>query len=58
MENYFESDYNRNLKEALSEAFEYEKKGIGYVIDCAVRADELVRPMVQNGKPITDFLIN
>lgn len=46
------------LKEALSEAFEYEKKGIGYVIDCAVRADELVRPMVQNGKPITDFLIN
>ncbi len=46
------------LKEALSEAFEYEKKGIGYAIDCAVRADELVRPMVQNGKPITDFLIN
>lgn len=46
------------LKEALSEAFEYEKKGMGYVIDCAVRADELVRPMVQNGKPITDFLIN
>ena len=46
------------LKEALNEAFEYEKKGIGFVIDCAVRADELVRPMVQNGKPITDFLIN
>ena len=46
------------LKDALNEAFEYEKKGIGFVIDCAVRADELVRPMVQNGKPITDFLIN
>ncbi|MBQ6472597.1 MAG: biosynthetic-type acetolactate synthase large subunit [Victivallales bacterium] len=32
--------------------------GHGYVIDCAISIDEMVRPMVQDGCPIDDFLLD
>jgi len=41
------------LKEAIKEALEW---GHGYVIDCAIDIDEMVRPMVGGGSPITKFL--
>ena len=31
--------------------------GHGYVIDCAIQMDEMVRPMVGGGSPITKFII-
>ena len=37
---------------------EEAKKGLGYVIDCAVAQSELVRPMVNGGTHITEFLLN
>ena len=43
------------LEEALNEALEC---GCGYVIDCAIETDELVRPMVRAGTHITNFLID
>ncbi len=42
------------LERALSEAL--ERKG-GYVIDCAIDMDEMVRPMVGGGSHITDFIV-
>ena len=42
------------LKKALLEAREATK---GTVIDCAIDIDEMVRPMVAGGDPITDFVI-
>ena len=41
------------LKEAISDALEW---GHGYVIDCVINIDEMVRPMVGGGSPITDFI--
>ena len=32
--------------------------GHGYVIDCAVEIDEMVRPMVPVGGKITQFLVD
>lgn len=43
------------LEEALGEALNF---GHGYVIDCAIDIDELVRPMVNGGRPITEFLVD
>ncbi len=43
------------LREALSEALAC---GHGYVIDCVIGMDELVRPMVNGGSPITEFLVD
>lgn len=43
------------MKEALHEALTC---GCGYVIDCAIDTDELVRPMVRAGTHITNFLID
>ena len=34
------------------------KAGRGYVVDCAVAQSELVRPMVNGGTHITEFLLN
>jgi acetolactate synthase-1/2/3 large subunit len=45
----------RELEEALHEALNC---GCGYVIDCAIDTDELVRPMVRAGTHITNFLID
>ncbi|MBR2099272.1 MAG: acetolactate synthase large subunit, partial [Firmicutes bacterium] len=46
------------LKAAIEDAMEEAKKGLGYVIDCAVAQSELVRPMVNGGTHITEFLLN
>lgn len=43
------------LEEALTEALSC---GCGYVIDCAIAIDEMVRPMVNGGDRITNFLVN
>ena len=43
------------LEEALKEALAF---GRGYVIDCAIEMDEMVRPMVPVGGRITQFLID
>lgn len=32
--------------------------GHGYVIDCAIKKDEMVRPMVASGKKINDFVVD
>ena len=41
----------RTLDEALA-------SGTGAVIDCMLDIDEMVRPMVAAGSPITDFLLD
>ena len=43
------------LTAALNEALAC---GAGYVIDCAIDRDEMVRPMVQSGTHITEFLLD
>ena len=43
------------LEEALREAL---RLGTGYVIDCAIDIDEMVRPMVRAGTQITQFLLD
>ena len=43
------------LEKALKDALESK---CGYVIDCAIDMDEMVRPMVSGGSHITDFLVN
>ena len=45
-----QSEMEEALKEALS-------CGCGYVIDCQIDMDEMVRPMVPAGAHITDFLL-
>jgi acetolactate synthase-1/2/3 large subunit len=40
---------------AVKEALEW---GHGFVIDCMIDTDEMVRPMVAGGKPITEFLLS
>lgn len=42
------------LREAIKEALEY---GHGYVIDCTIEQDEMVRPMVGGGSHITKFIV-
>ena len=42
-----------DLADAIKEAMEYGK---GYVIDCVLDIDEMVRPMVGGGSHITDFM--
>lgn len=42
-----------DLEEAISEAL---KSGKGYVIDCVLDMDEMVRPMVGGGDNITNFM--
>ena len=42
-----------DLETAIKEALEW---GHGYVIDCVIDIDEMVRPMVGGGSPITQFL--
>ena len=45
------ADFEAALKEALS-------CGHGYVIDAVIDVDEKVRPMVNGGDHITQFLLN
>jgi len=42
------------LREAIKEAMEC---GHGYVIDCTIEQDEMVRPMVGGGSHITKFIV-
>ncbi len=42
------------LREAINEALEC---GHGYVIDCTIDTDEMVRPMVGGGSHITKFIV-
>ena len=44
----------KEFRETLEEAV---KSDVGYVIDCVIGKDEMVRPMVGAGSDITDFLI-
>ena len=44
-------EMERTLDEALA-------SGTGAVIDCMLDIDEMVRPMVAAGSPITDFLLD
>ena len=46
------------LEEALDEALVCGQNGQGYVIDCAIELDELVRPMVPPATHITEFLVD
>ena len=46
------------LQTAITEALEEQKEGRGYLVDCAVATDEMVRPMVNGGTNITEFLLN
>ncbi len=43
------------LEAAIKDALEY---GHGYVIDCAIDMDEMVRPMVSGGAHITEFIVS
>lgn len=42
------------LEAAMDEALAW---GHGYVIDCVIDTDEMVRPMVGGGSAITDFML-
>ena len=42
------------LETAITEALEW---GHGYVVDCMIDTDEMVRPMVGGGQPITNFML-
>ena len=42
------------LEEAIHEALEW---GHGYVVDCVIDTDEMVRPMVGGGQHITNFML-
>lgn len=44
----------KEFRETLEEAV---KSDVGWVIDCVISKDEMVRPMVGAGSDITDFLI-
>ena len=44
----------QELEEAITEAREWGK---GYVVDCLIDTDEMVRPMVAAANPITKFII-
>lgn len=46
------------LQDAITEAMAEQKEGRGYLVDCAVATDEMVRPMVNGGTNITEFLLN
>jgi acetolactate synthase-1/2/3 large subunit len=46
------------LEEAIQEALVQQEQGLGYVIDCQIDEGELVRPMVNGGTHITEFLVN
>ena len=43
----------KDMNEAIEEA---KACGKGYVIDCLIDIDEMVRPMVGGGSHITDFM--
>ena len=48
----------RNMDELETAINEALRRGHGYVIDCAINKDEMVRPMVPGGSHITNFLVD
>ena len=46
------------LQAAIDMALENQAKGLGCVIDCKIDIDEMVRPMVEGGARITNFIVN
>ena len=46
------------LETAILDALEAQKENVGTVIDCNIFEGELVRPMVNGGTHITEFLVN
>jgi len=48
----------RNMDELETAINEALRCGHGYVIDCAINKDEMVRPMVPGGSHITNFLVD
>ena len=46
------------LKAAIRDALKEYAEGRGYVVECTVAQSELVRPMVNGGTHITEFLLN
>ena len=50
----FRSENVKQLEAAMDEAIAW---GHGYVIDCVIDTDEMVRPMVGGGSAITDFML-
>ena len=46
------------LETAIQAALEQQAQGLGYVIDCQIQEGELVRPRVNGGTHITEFLVN
>ena len=53
--NGFRAANEEQLRQALAEALASDR---GSVIDCVIDMDEMVRPMVGGGQPITDFMLN
>ena len=47
-----------NVQELEKALIEAQASGRGYVIDCAINIDEMVRPMVGGGNPITNFMLD
>ena len=45
----------QELQQAVQEALACDT---GYIIDCVINIDEMVRPMVGGGSHITDFMLN
>ena len=50
----FRATTRAEMEQALAAALSC---GCGAVIDCVLDIDEMVRPMVAAGKPITEFLL-
>jgi len=46
------------LDAAIEDALKEYEQGRGYVIDCIIDPDEMVRPMVNGGHHITEFLLD
>ena len=55
---YTHLDVYKRQEEAITEALAESAQGRGYVIDCAINADEMVHPMVNGGHHITEFLLS
>ncbi|MBQ9412228.1 MAG: biosynthetic-type acetolactate synthase large subunit [Oscillospiraceae bacterium] len=53
--NGFRATSEEELRQALKAALASDR---GSVIDCAIDMDEMVRPMVGGGSPITDFMLS
>ena len=58
LRNHYRKWTLEDLIDACSDALSEYEQGRGYVIECTVAQSELVRPMVNGGTHITEFLLN